>query len=1635
MRATSRNFPIVAAVLASILVGISHRADALDIVPTFDSSITSAANAADIENSINIATAAIGGLYSNPGTVKILFQYQAPTNASFLGESFTQLNTLSYSDYTALLTADSNAHPKNSALATAVANLPNGNDANGSKPIEATTALLRAGLGEASATPCFNAQGNFVASCNSTYDGVIILNANGGLDFTRPIPAYNGSNIQYDAIETEEHEIDEILGGGGQGSTLGGSDQNSAFGPFDLYRYSAPGTRSHTPSPNASSYFSIDGGQTDIVGFSQYNDGSDYSDWGPDISNCPVHGFIGGPGYVQDTDSCSNKQSDVTNASPEFTMLEALGYNPSTAAQMPVIAWNCSTNPDATNYSGSINAIKEASCTQIVTGDSTFTGGTNIDTGTLQLGNGGTTGSVTGNIIDSGTLVFDHSNTVTYGGVISGGGALTQSGTGTLILTGDNTFSGFTFITLGDTLQLGDGGATGSIAGNIGNHGTLIFDRSNTLTYAGTITGQGNVEVTGGGTLIFTGTNSYSGGTTISSGDMLQIGDGGTDGLIQGVVTDNGTLAFDHSDTVTYKAKISGTGELAQIGTGTTILTAANSYTGGTFIGAGTLQVGNGGTTGVIVGDVIDNATLAFDHTDDISFSGAISGSGMLEQEGTGTLTLTGDSTFTGGANIDAGTLQLGDGDTTGSVTSGIIDNGSLVFNHSSPVTYGGVISGSGTLTQSGAGTLILTGDNTFSGLTTVTSGDALQLGNGGATGSVTSTIADDGTLAFYRSNALTYAGMVMGQGNVNVIGGTVIFTGTNSYSGGTTISSGSTLQIGNGGTSGLVQGAITDNGTLVFDHSDAVAVSGQISGTGAFAQIGAGTTILTAANGYTGGTFIGAGTLQAGNGGTTGAIVGDVIDNATLAFDRTDNISFSGAISGSGMVLQKGSGTLTLSGANSYSGGTGVGTGMLEAASSGALGTGLLSLDGAPAALLLDNGVNLANPIFIAQASFIDVNGSDSATLSGSLSGNAPFEKDGTGTLVVSGNNGATYSGNISFHGTLSVAATGALGTGTVTVLGSNLVLADGVTYANPTVLADDLTIEQNGGAATITAPIGTNGGTWGLTKTGVGILTLANANTFTGLTIAANGLLVISGSLAGGLTVNSGASVAITGVIAGGVNVQAGGSLSQPTLGQGFGKATLASYSETGSTLSVNFGGISSGFNSSSLVVPGAVVLQGGLLDPHPVGDTSDYAFDQRYVIIASPNAISGAFSNPSGFIANTYDADLLQRIRYDLGGVVLEVRRLIDFSAIGTTPVQKSAGTAINSTEADASDSWASLLTSLSLLSPAKQENALSQISGESLLDAAHIASDSLDVLDEHLRSHVIDVGGAGGQVAAFGDDSHIWIATLGRDEHTNSYDGYSGYRTQIGELAFGGDTMLSDTITAGVAMSTGRPHQTDGALSTSVSGNLEAYGVYGRFDPGPAYITAALTTDAARLREHRTIAFGSVDDPAAAAFHQHATMGSVELDLRLAAFGGEMEPLLRFSYVVNKQSGLHETDNGTGLGLDVAPYSHDTLTETVGTRWRRVFHDGDTWIAPEATVAAALEGMDDLPATNAVLQGAPANSGVIAITADRAAPASGVLDLGMTAGLNGTPLALRVDYEGRISGRATGQSASLNVSYAW
>ena len=314
---------------------------------------------------------------------------------------------------------------------------------------------------------------------------------------------------------------------------------------------------------------------------------------------------------------------------------------------------------------------------------------------------------------------------------------------------------------------------------------------------------------------------------------------------ITGNIVDNGALVFNRSNNLTYAGTISGTGSLTKLGAGTLTLTADNTYTGVTTISGGTLQLGNGGTAGSIAGDVVNNGALVVNRSNAATLSGTISGTGSLTKNGAGTLTLTGDNTYAGTTTINAGTLQLGNGGTTGSVAGTIVDNGVLVFNRSDAVTYGGVISGTGALVQSGAGTLTLDrgpdlhrrhDDRGRHAAARRRRHDGLALGD----------VLDNGVLAFNRSDDIHFAGVVSGTGALTKIGaGTITLTGNNTYSGGTTIDAG-TLRLGDGGTTGSIVGDVVDNGALVVDRADEVILDAVISGIGSSRKMGDGTTVLT---------------------------------------------------------------------------------------------------------------------------------------------------------------------------------------------------------------------------------------------------------------------------------------------------------------------------------------------------------------------------------------------------------------------------------------------------------------------------------------------------------------------------------------------------------------------------------------------------------------------------------------------------------------------------------------------------------------------------------------------------------------------------------------------------------------------
>ena len=273
-----------------------------------------------------------------------------------------------------------------------------------------------------------------------------------------------------------------------------------------------------------------------------------------------------------------------------------------------------------------------------LSGTNSYNGSTQLSAGTLQLGNAaalpattaltansgvldlnansvsvsslsGSAGIITDNYaFSSGTTTFtvNQAGSTTFGGKIADGPnnqlAVTMAGTGTLMLSGSNTFSGPTTIAAG-TLQIGNGGSGERLASLVVvDSGTLAFNHADALTYAGVIGGPGALTKNGLGMLTLLGNNTYRGNTTISAG-TLSLGNGGATGLLGGgnytaTIANSGALVVNTLSNQTFSGVISGGGGLYQLGSGQTILSASNSFTGNITISGGTLQDTNSESTG-----------------------------------------------------------------------------------------------------------------------------------------------------------------------------------------------------------------------------------------------------------------------------------------------------------------------------------------------------------------------------------------------------------------------------------------------------------------------------------------------------------------------------------------------------------------------------------------------------------------------------------------------------------------------------------------------------------------------------------------------------------------------------------------------------------------------------------------------------------------------------------------------------------------------------------------------------------------------------------------------------------------------------------------------------------------------------
>ncbi|EEG6079743.1 autotransporter outer membrane beta-barrel domain-containing protein [Salmonella enterica] len=717
----------------------------------------------------------------------------------------------------------------------------------------------------------------------------------------------------------------------------------------------------------------------------------------------------------------ADRDDAVTDAHGTFNLTNADG---SFAVNTVLENVDATLDPaSATGWDGT-SLIKQGAGTLILNAENTYTGGTTISDGTLVATNVDALGS--GDVTDDATLELNTGGT--FDNAISGSGQVVKSGDETLTLSGTNTYSGGTLIS-GGTLVASNVEALGT--GDVTDNAVLELNTGGDFDNA--ISGSGQVEKSGDGTLTLSGSNTYTGGTTINDGTLIATS---VDALGSGDVTDNATLALNTGGT--FDNTISGSGKVEKSGDDALTLSGANSYTGGTLISGGTLIASNVEALGT--GDVTNNATLELNTGGD--FTNNISGSGQVVKSGDETLTLSGSNTYTGGTTINDGTLVATSVDALGS--GDVTDNATLALNTGG--TFDNTISGSGKVEKSGDDALTLSGANSYTGGTLI-SGGTLVASNVEALGS--GDVTDNATLALNTGG--TFDNTISGSGQVVKSGDDVLtLSGSNTYTGGTTISGG-TLIASN--VDALGTGDVTNDATLELNTGGDF--TNNISGNGQVVKSGDDTLTFSGSNTYTGGTLISSGTLVANDVNALGT--GDVTDNATLELNTGGD--FTNNISGSGQVVKSGDDTLTLSGTNSYTGGTTISGGTLVATNVEALGTGDVTNN---ATLELNTGGDFTN----------------------NISGSGQVVKSGDETLTLSGANSYT-GGTLISSGTLVANDVNALGTGDVT---------------------DNAVLELNTGGDFDNAISGSGQ----VVKSGDETLTLSGANSYTGGTLISGGTLV---------------------------------------------------------------------------------------------------------------------------------------------------------------------------------------------------------------------------------------------------------------------------------------------------------------------------------------------------------------------------------------------------------------------------------------------------------------------------------------------------------------------------------------------
>ncbi|MEK7414044.1 MAG: autotransporter-associated beta strand repeat-containing protein, partial [Planctomycetota bacterium] len=601
----------------------------------------------------------------------------------------------------------------------------------------------------------------------------------------------------------------------------------------------------------------------------------------------------------------------------------------------------------------------------------------------------------------------------TGGGSISSGNKLTVTGGG-ITVTGSGSPA------IAADLSYGTGG------------GTILQSSSGTLTISGAISGSGNLNKLGSGIMVLSGTNTFGGtgqAVVVGAGTLSVSADAQLGASANTVTMAGGTLlasadfsssrsmvltdaassvAVANTFTLTWDGVVSGTGLFTKAQAGSLVLTAANTYTGDTTVGAGTLVVSNATALGTTAGgtSVSSGASLQI---------GAVAVAGE-------TLTLNGTGVGGNGALLGSGT-----GSWSGTIA--LVADSSL-GGTGNTTTLSGSISGGFNLTKVGTGTFSLGAINTFTGTTTVSNG--------------TLAITNAKALGGFASGTSVTAGATLRIDAVMVIGEALTLNGTGVGALGALTAS------GDGGWTGTIA---LGSDSSIGGTGNTTLLSGIISGGFALSKEGTGTYTVTATNTYTGATTINAGTLVTGNIQGTGTTAGGVTvaNGATLAIDgvavSTEALSVRGTGVGGlgalvGMKTGSWAGTIDLP-ADATLGGTANTTSL----------TGVMS--GAGGIIKIGSGLFDVNSTTSSFTGNVTISaGTLRASNSVTISANGPFGNTANDVILNGGTlclNAAAFTRNITVSGDGSaIIANGAARTlaGNITTIGARSLTLGGTAF-----------------------------------------------------------------------------------------------------------------------------------------------------------------------------------------------------------------------------------------------------------------------------------------------------------------------------------------------------------------------------------------------------------------------------------------------------------------------------------------------------------------------------------------------------------------------------------------------------------